>query len=208
MIEPASLAVFFAAALLLGISPGPDNLFVLAQSLIGGRRAGFMITLGLCTGLLVHTTAVALGVAAVIKTSSVAFLALKMAGAGYLLYLAWRAFRAGGIKTAQAGDERLTSSQLYRRGIIMNVINPKVTMFFLAFLPQFINPDSGPVFPQILLLGAAFVIATLIIFNGIVLLAGWIGERLGRSTVAQAWLNRLSGMLFAGLAIRLLLTRQ
>jgi threonine/homoserine/homoserine lactone efflux protein len=208
MIEPASLAVFFAAALLLGISPGPDNLFVLAQSLIGGRRAGFMITLGLCTGLLVHTTAVALGVAAVIKTSSVAFLALKMAGAGYLLYLAWRAFRAGGIKTAQAGDEQLTSIQLYRRGIIMNVINPKVTMFFLAFLPQFINPDSGPVFPQILLLGAAFVIATLIIFNGIVLLAGWIGERLGRSTVAQAWLNRLSGMLFAGLAIRLLLTRQ
>jgi threonine/homoserine/homoserine lactone efflux protein len=90
----------------------------------------------------------------------------------------------------------------------MNVINPKVTMFFLAFLPQFINPDSGPVFPQILLLGTAFVIATLIIFNGIVLLAGWIGERLGRSTVAQAWLNRLSGMLFAGLAIRLLLTRQ
>jgi threonine/homoserine/homoserine lactone efflux protein len=208
MIEPASLAVFFAAALLLGISPGPDNLFVLAQSLIGGRRAGFMVTLGLCTGLLLHTTAVALGVAAVIKTSSVAFLALKMAGAGYLLYLAWRAFRAGGIKPAQARDERLTSIQLYRRGIIMNVINPKVTMFFLAFLPQFINPDSGPVFPQILLLGAAFVIATLIIFNGIVLLAGWIGERLGRSTVAQAWLNRLSGMLFAGLAIRLLLTRQ
>jgi threonine/homoserine/homoserine lactone efflux protein len=208
MIEPASLAVFFAAALLLGISPGPDNLFVLAQSLIGGRRAGFMITLGLCTGLLVHTTAVALGVAAIIKTSSVAFLALKMAGAGYLLYLAWRAFRAGGIKTAQAGDEQLTSIQLYRRGIIMNVINPKVTMFFLAFLPQFINPDSGPVFPQILLLGVAFIIATLIIFNGIVLLAGWIGERLGRSTVAQAWLNRLSGMLFAGLAIRLLLTRQ
>jgi threonine/homoserine/homoserine lactone efflux protein len=100
MIEPASLAVFFAAALLLGISPGPDNLFVLAQSLIGGRRAGFMITLGLCTGLLVHTTAVALGVAAVIKTSSVAFLALKMAGAGYLLYLAWRAFRAGGSTVA------------------------------------------------------------------------------------------------------------
>jgi threonine/homoserine/homoserine lactone efflux protein len=208
MIEPTSLAVFFATALLLGISPGPDNLFVLAQSLVGGRRAGFMITLGLCTGLLVHTTAVALGVAAVIKTSSVAFMALKMAGAGYLLYLAWRAFHAAGIKTAQAAGDRLTSIQLYRRGIIMNVTNPKVTMFFLAFLPQFINPDSGPVFPQVLLLGAAFVVATLIVFNTVALLAGWIGERLSRSTAAQAWLNRLAGMLFAGLAIKLLLTRQ
>jgi threonine/homoserine/homoserine lactone efflux protein len=167
-----------------------------------------MITLGLCTGLLVHTTAVALGVAAVIKTSSVAFMALKMAGAGYLLYLAWRAFHAAGIKTAQAAGDRLTSIQLYRRGIIMNVTNPKVTMFFLAFLPQFINPDSGPVFPQVLLLGAAFVVATLIVFNTVALLAGWIGERLSRSTAAQAWLNRLAGMLFAGLAIKLLLTRQ
>ncbi len=129
MIDPASLAVFFTAALLLAMLPGPDNLFVLSQSLIGGPAAGFMITLGLCTGLLVHITAVSLGVAALIKASDLAFTALKVAGAGYLLYLAWRAFRASGLTTT-AGGERLTPGQFYRRGIIMNVSNPKVTVFF------------------------------------------------------------------------------
>ncbi len=208
MIDPASLAVFFAASVLLAISPGPDNLFVLAQSLVGGRITGFMITLGLCTGLLVHISAVALGVAAVIKASSLAFTLLKVAGAGYLLYLAWRAFRASGLAAASAGNERLSSVQLYRRGIIMNVTNPKVTMFFLAFLPQFINPETGPVIPQIVLLGGLFIFATLIIFSGVALLAGWIGEWLKRSVNTQIWLNRLAGTLFAGLAIKLLLTRQ
>ena len=207
MIDPAALAVFFAASLLLAISPGPDNLFVLSQSLVGGRTTGFMITLGLCTGLLVHMTAVSLGVAALIKASSLAFTALKIAGAGYLLYLAWRAFRACGVTTT-AAVERLTLGQLYRRGIIMNVSNPKVTMFFLAFLPQFIKPENGPVIPQIILLGGVFLVATLIIFGGVAALAGRVGVWLNRSAKTQVWLYRATGTLFIALAVNLIVAQR
>lgn len=208
MIDPTSLGVFFAAALLLAISPGPDNLFVLAQSLVGGRIAGFMITLGLCTGLLVHITAVALGVAALIKASGLAFTALKVAGAIYLLYLAWRAFCASGIGVSAARGGRLSLPQLYRRGIIMNVTNPKVTMFFLALLPQFIDPERAPVFFQSIILGFTFIIATILVFGSVALLAGRIGEWMEKSEVAQIWLNRMTGVLFTGLAIKLVLTQQ
>jgi len=208
MIESTSLAVFFAASLLLAISPGPDNLFVLTQSLIGGRIAGFMITLGLCTGLLVHITAVSLGVAALIRASSLAFTSLKMAGAGYLLYLAWRAFRATGLTATKVDGERLTPVQLYRRGIIMNVSNPKVTMFFLAFVPQFVDPGNTPVFPQIILLGGVFITATLIIFGGVAALAGRVGTWLNKSAKTQVWLYRAAGALFITLAAKLILAQR
>jgi len=208
MIEPASLAVFFGAALLLAISPGPDNLFVLAQSMTGGRRAGFMITLGLCTGLLVHMTMVALGVAAVIKASSLAFTVLKMLGAAYLLYLAYRAFRASGIAVSAAQGKSLSLTNLYSRGIIMNVTNPKVTMFFLAFFQQFIDPENSPVHAQIILLGGVFILATLIIFGSVAALAGHLGEWMAGSQRAQILLHRMTGVLFAGLAIKLVLTQR
>ena len=208
MIDPASLAVFFAGALLLALAPGPDNLFVLTQSLTGGRLAGWIITLGLCTGLLVHLTLVGLGVAAIIKASDIAFSVLKMAGAGYLVYLAWQSFRAARKDINAAGGERLGLARLYRRGIIMNVSNPKVTMFFLAFFPQFINSEFGPVVLQIILLGGVFILATLIIFGGVAMLAGRVGTWLNRSKNSQLWLYRASGTLFLALAINLIVAQR
>ena len=148
MLSPEVLLTFFAASLLLGIAPGPDNIFVLTQSAVYGVRAGLATTLGLVTGLCVHTTAVALGVAALFQTSPLAFAILKYVGAAYLLYLAWLSFRAGALLT-HAPDGGRTAfpgyGVLYRRGIVMNVTNPKVTLFFLAFLPQFCNPALGGV---------------------------------------------------------------
>lgn len=202
------LSVFFVASLLLALAPGPDNIFVLTQSAIGGPRAGLIVTLGLCTGLVVHTTAVALGVAVIFRTSAVAFNALKIAGAAYLLYLAWQALRAGASKLPAAAKPPLTQRRLYLRGIVMNVTNPKVSIFFLAFLPQFADPARGSLVLQILLLGAAFAIATILVFGAVAVFAGALGRLLARSDGAQRVMNRIAGTVFAGLAVKLLATRQ
>jgi len=198
-----TLASFFAASVLLGLAPGPDNIFVLTQSALRGRRAGLLVTLGLCTGLLVHTSAVALGVAAIFQASAAAFTVLKLAGAAYLLYLAWHAFRASGSALRLGAASALGAAQLYRRGILMNLTNPKVSIFFLAFLPQFADPVRGPLAPQLLVLGAVFIAATLLVFGAVALLAGAIGQRLSGSARAQRIMNRVAGTVFAALALKL-----
>lgn len=197
------LLLFFASSLLLGLAPGPDNLFVMAQSAQHGKKAGLLVTLGLCTGLLVHTSAVALGLAAVFRASELAFTALKFAGAAYLLYLAWRAFRATASDAGAALVGGLNVPRLYARGIVMNVTNPKVSIFFLAFLPQFTDPAKGAIAPQVMLLGGIFIVATILVFGSISLLVGTLGERFRRSAMAQKLLNWAAGSIFAGLAVRL-----
>jgi threonine/homoserine/homoserine lactone efflux protein len=208
MIPVEVLTAFFVAALLLALSPGPDNIFVLAQSALRGAAAGLAVTLGLCTGLIVHTAAVALGVAAILKTSATAFLALKLAGAGYLLYLAFEAFRARPETLRASGDVGRTRWQFYRRGIVMNVANPKVSIFFLAFLPQFASPQRGPMWLQILLLGGLFMIAALLVFSSIALAAGRLGPWLERRPRVQIWMHKLTGAVFVALALTLLLAQR
>jgi threonine/homoserine/homoserine lactone efflux protein len=203
MIPMETLATFFMASVLLGLAPGPDNIFVLTQSALRGPTAGLLVTLGLCTGLVVHTTAVAFGVAVIFQASAVAFTALKFFGAGYLLYLAWHAFRASGENIATDKQKALNHAVLYRRGIIMNVTNPKVSIFFLAFLPQFADPVRGSLTLQMLLLGGVFIISTILVFGSIALLAGSIGRWLNRSPNTQVMMNRLAGAVFIGLALKL-----
>lgn len=208
MIESKILLMFFTTSILLALSPGPDNLFVMTQAAQQGRKAGLLVTLGLCTGLLAHTAAVTFGLAALFKASAAAFTVLKFTGAGYLLYLAWQAFRAGTISGTQAACDRINPFALYRRGIIMNITNPKVSIFFLAFLPQFADPAKGQLSTQILLLGGVFIIATLIVFGLISILAGVFGERFRRSAFAQKVLNRAAAGIFAGLATKLALAQR
>lgn len=208
MLDGQVIVVFFIASLMLGLVPGPDNLFVLAQSALQGRVAGLFVTAGLCTGLLVHTTAVAMGVAALVQNSLWAFNLLKIVGAAYLLYLAWQAFRASSGQTEQRGDGRLSPVRLYTRGIIMNITNPKVSIFFLAFLPQFVDPGKGSVVAQIIQLGLLFIIATILVFGAVSLLAGTFGDWLSRSEAARKTLNRAAGCLFVGLAVRLAVTQR
>lgn len=203
MIPMETLATFFTASVLLGLAPGPDNIFVLTQSALRGKIAGLLVTLGLCTGLVVHTTAVAFGVAVVFQASALAFTALKLGGAGYLLYLAWHAFRASAERISAGRKNELSYLTLYRRGIIMNVTNPKVSIFFLAFLPQFADPGRGSLTLQMLLLGGVFIVSTILVFGSIALLAGSIGQWLNRSPKTQVIMNRLVGVVFVGLALKL-----
>lgn len=204
MISYESQLGFLFTSLLLCLAPGPDNLFVLTQSAMYGRRAGLLVTLGLSTGLVIHTMAVALGVAVIFQTSTSAFLLLKTVGAGYLLYLAWQAFRAPSVSVDGQSTSTLSQGALYRRGILMNVTNPKVSLFFLAFLPQFVNPTQGALVPQFLMLGVMFILATFVVFGSIACAASKLGSWLGNSARAQIALNRVSAIILAGLAVRLI----
>lgn len=213
MLTPDAMMAFFVAALLLSIAPGPDNIFVLTQSALFGTTAGMVTTLGLVTGLCVHTTAVALGVAAIFQTSALAFTLLKTAGAGYLLWLAWLSFRAGASteKIAQgdggpAGAAFPGYMALYRRGIVMNVTNPKVSLFFLAFLPQFCDPARGSVAVQVLILGALFMLATIVVFWTVAALGGRLAVWFNQSQRGQIIMQRVAGCVFVAMAAALLLS--
>jgi threonine/homoserine/homoserine lactone efflux protein len=208
MLPIETSATFFLASILLALAPGPDNIFVLTQSALRGRLAGLAVTLGLCTGLIVHTMAVALGVAVIFQTSALAFTVLKSLGACYLVYLAWQAFRASAASLAAGKCSEISPAKLYRRGIIMNITNPKVSIFFLAFLPQFADPSRGPLTAQFILLGGIFIIATILVFGGIALLAGVLGEWLNRSARTQQFMNRMAGGIFVCLALKLMTTQR
>lgn len=208
MIPLEVCAVFFAASIVLGLVPGPDNIFVLTQSALYGRLAGLTVTLGLCTGLLVHTSAVAVGVAAIFQASVAAFTVLKLLGAAYLIHLAWQAFRAGASSLSNNGQGTTSLKQLYVRGIIMNVTNPKVAIFFLAFLPQFADPARGSVAAQIVLFGGIFILATILVFGLVAWGAGFLGQWLKRSPQAQIIMNRIAGTVFIGLALKLATTER
>ncbi len=208
MADLNQLGIFLLASALLALAPGPDNIFVLTQSITMGRGAGMIITLGLCTGLIFHTAIVALGVAAIFQTSIIAFNALKYIGAGYLLYLSWKAFSARGDGVDMAGRSSLGTWLLYRRGIIMNMTNPKVSLFFLAFLPQFADPSKGSITLQLMILGLMFILVTMVIFGMISSLAGIIGRWISRTGKWEGAMNKIAGVVFASLAVKLILTGQ
>ena len=196
---------FFSVALLLALAPGPDNLFVLMQSATGGRRAGFAVVAGLMLGVLVQTLAVALGLAAVFAASATAFTLLKFAGAAYLIYLAWGAWRAPVAELGAAGSAAPAQPwpRLLLRGVLMNLSNPKVVLFFLALLPQFVQPGRGPVALQLLWFGALFIVAGSLVFGAVVLVAGALRARLAGSARVQRGLNRAAALVFVALAARL-----
>lgn len=204
MLDIETILSFSVASIALCLAPGPDNLFVLSQSAAHGRSAGLWVMAGLCTGLLFHTTAVVLGLAAVFQASAVAFTVVNVMGVAYLLFLAWKAFTA---KTQELGiAEKSSNGGFYRRGVIMNVTNPKVSIFFLAFLPQFVNPESGFVTIQIITLGLMFIVATIVVFGVIAFMGGALRDFLVRSPKAQSIMNKASGVVLAGLAFRLAVT--
>ncbi len=201
-----SLLTFIFASTILSLMPGPDNIFVLTQSALYGRKAGLYITLGLCTGLCVHTTAIALGLSAIFLISTTAFIILKSIGAAYLLYLAWLAFKKSSSLIMTDETENISHVLLYQRGIIMNISNPKVAIFFLAFLPQFTDPEAGSLSLQLLLLGFIFILITIVVFSLIAFLAGNISNWLRQSSSAVKTINRIAGLVYVGLALRLLST--
>lgn len=209
MLPLETLIAFFTTSVLLAIIPGPDNIFVLTQSIFQGKKSGLIIMLGLCTGLIFHTIAVILGVAVIFQTSIFAFTILKIIGAMYLLYLAWQIFKAGNQKIdTKNNNANIDYKKLYYRGIIMNITNPKVSIFFLAFLPQFTNPNLGSIPLQMLLLGILFLIAALLVFSLIALYSAKLGKIINKSDKSQKILNKLVSLVFVALAIKLISTKQ
>ena len=203
MIPLDVMLVFIGVAAALAAVPGPDNIFVLTQSALHGRLAGLIVTLGLASGLMFHTTAVAFGVAVLFQTSQYAFVVLKYAGAAYLLYLAWKAFTATTNKFEGAKTNSETVPKQFLRGLLMNIANPKITIFFLAFLPQFVDPVHGSMTGQVYQLGALMAVTTVVIFGSVALAAGALGAWIKGSPRTQIWLNRISGVVFVALALKL-----
>ncbi len=206
MLSYETLMTFIVASTLLSFAPGPDNIFVLMQSAIHGWKAGIIVTLGLCTGLIVHTVAVTLGVAAIFQVSVVAFTALKVVGAAYLVYLAWLSFKSAAAELPATEQPELSHFALYKRGILMSTTNPKLAIFFMAFLPQFTDPASGALGTQLFMLGCVFILVGLVVMSFIALLSGSLSKWMRHSERGQLIINNLAGMVFLGLALKLVTT--
>lgn len=201
------LSGFLAVAVLITLAPGPDNLMVLSLGMARGRRAGVAFGLGCALGCVNHTLLAALGVSALIAASPAAFTALRIAGGLYLVWLGLRAIRDArptGVAAQAAGEP---PGRLFLKGLLANAINPKVILFFLAFLPQFVDTARGHAGWQIAQLGLWFTLETVIIFGAIGWFAGRLGERLARQPGVSVWLDRLAGGVFVALGLRLLVAR-
>jgi len=197
--------LFLIAAMTLTLAPGPDNIYVLTRGITQGRKAGLVSALGFSSGLIFHTTLAVLGFAALIKASPLAYSLLRYAGAGYLIYIGVRTLRSHSAIHLQGSTESMKLSRIYWQSVIANMLNPKVTLFFIAFLPQFVNAGAGHIPAQMLLLAAVFIAQALAIFSLVALFSGMVGAFFQRKKSAATTMNRLAGCAFIGLGIRIAL---
>jgi threonine/homoserine/homoserine lactone efflux protein len=202
---PALLA-FVAAGLALNLTPGPDMTYVAARGAAGGRRAGVVSALGIGAGCLVHTAFVALGLAAVLAASAAAYQAIRWAGAAYLLYIAWRIWRQGNAPLRLEAPVSAGAWRVFAQGAVINVLNPKVALFFLAFLPQFVDPAADDVALRLVVLGAIFNLTGTAVNLAVGVMAGEAGRLFARRRAWWRWQNRAVALVLAALAARLVLT--
>lgn len=204
--EYETLVSFAIATAALAISPGPDNIYVLMQSIVNGKKFGLATVAGLISGCLIHTALVAFGVSAIIKENESLFFVIKLLGAFYLLYLAFKVYRtSSNLSLTDASVPQKSLGQLYKQGFIMNVLNPKVSIFFLAFFPGFLFSDSLNTLTQFFILGLLFMIVSLTIFSCIALLAGSISAFIKSHKHVGKYLKWLQIIVFIGIAIFILL---
>lgn len=194
---------FLSASILLTLSPGPDIIYVLVQSISNGKKAGLITSLGLVSGILIHTSLVAFGISAVIKASPILFTLIKVFGALYLFYLAYKIYKSDST-IAINGISAKRSGNLFRQGFIMNVLNPKVTIFFLAFFPGFLWEPNGNTVLQFYILGFLFLLQALIIFGSVALLAGRISEYLLEHKKSGLFLKWIQMVVFTAIGILIL----
>lgn len=207
-LSPEQFFGFLSASVLVALSPGPDNLLVLSIGASRGRRLGVLFGLGCGMGCLSHTALAALGISALIAASPLAFTALKLTGGAYLIYLGWQALRSQGGAALRQGDAQpATGWQIFGKGLLANAINPKVVMFFLAFLPQFVSNEQGSLPWQIAQLGVVFTVQACVLFGLLGYFSGHVGDWLGRNRQADVWLDRIAGTVFMGLGAKLMLGR-
>jgi RhtB (resistance to homoserine/threonine) family protein len=202
--------LFIISGLLLNLMPGPDTLFIMTKSASQGWKAGVAASLGICVGVYVHVFAAALGLSALLATSATAFTVVKLVGAAYLMYLGWSTLRQkvqNNVSTlAKAPMQPLLT--VFRQGFLTNALNPKVALFFLAFVPQFIAADSPNTMLAFIVLGTVFDINSLLWCLVITFSTAFASQKLQVSTQVKYWLNKLVGVLFIGLGIRLAVSAQ
>ncbi|HWX54005.1 MAG TPA: LysE family translocator [Verrucomicrobiae bacterium] len=210
MFDKTAFVTFLVAALALNLAPGPDMLYVLGRTLGQGRKAGVVSSLGIFAGCLAHIAAAALGVAALLKSSPVAFNVVRYAGAAYLMYLGIRvlASKASALENTNAVLKTERLDRIFYQGAITNVLNPKVAVFFLAFLPQFVNAKSGSVALQIVILGLVFNAGGTLVNLIVASAAGHLGDRLRRAPRIARIQKWITGTIFIGLGLRLGLARR
>lgn len=212
MPDTTQLLMFIAAGWLLNLTPGPDVLYIVCSALKGGVRAGLVAAMGIVSGCFVHVFAAALGVGALLATSATAFTVLKWAGAAYLMWMGLKLLlsKGGGSTVVPRGMSAevvpVDLWRVFRQGFLTNVLNPKVALFFLAFVPQFIAPVTEDKVTAFLLLGLLFNVNSLPINFGYAWLAGWASRRVGTVQRAVYWMDRAAGLMFIGFGLKLALS--
>lgn len=206
-VEQHLFALFLITTFVAMISPGPDMLFILGCGMRGGARAGLLATAGVATSEIVHITLAAAGLSAFFAAAPTAFTALRLVGAGYLIHLGVQAIRHRGKEQVERTDAGVSGRRAYLRGLLTNLVNPKMVTFTIAFLPQFVDPRLGRVWLQFLVLGAVFVGLEFLVDGTVGVLAGRIGGWLGRRRAARRRLDVATGGVFIGLGVRLAVER-
>ncbi|WP_268945174.1 LysE family translocator [Pseudomonas congelans] len=208
MLTLTQFSSFLIAALLITATPGPDNLMVLGMGIAKGRKSGIVFGLGCAAGCLSHTLLAAIGISTLIAASVTAFTLLKIIGGLYLIWMGINAWRKSGVKDIQAqGLVEKSLPRLFLKGCIANAINPKIVLFFLSFLPQFVIAENGHVGAQIAELGITFTLQAAVLFSVLGYFSGAVGQWLGRRPNASCMLDRLAGTVFIGLGLKLITSR-
>jgi len=200
--------LFFSAAFAINISPGPDLIYIVTKTIAQGRKIGVASSLGVCSGALVHVLAAALGLSAILATSAIAFSIVKYIGAAYIIYLGIQALRSKGMSfemPAKKGIET-TAWKAFRQGALVDILNPKVAIFFMAFLPQFIRPELGHNSTQIIILGVLVILVAIPVEFFLVFTAAQTTGFFRQNRNLSVWLDRIMGSILIGLGIRLVLT--
>lgn len=200
----AHWSAFFVAAFLLNISPGPDMAFILSHTVKGGKKAGTAAMLGIWTGAFCHVLFAAAGLTAIVATSATAFSVAKWIGVAYLVWLGVQALRSdGGSLLIERKGKRESTGAVYRQGVFIDLLNPKVATFFLAFLPQFVVEGAGPVWAQLAIHGVLIVVVAAFVEPPIILLSDKVTERLRQSRSLRVWLDRVFGFVLISLGVKL-----
>ncbi len=199
------IALFLAASALLAVAPGPDIVYVLTRAITQGPKAGLAATFGFATGCIFHTVLAAVGVAALIRSSDLAFNAVRYAGAAYLVWIGIQALRHRSSFSMEGASDKRALGVIFRQSVIGNMLNPKVTLFFLAFLPQFVDAGAGRIGAQMALLGAIFMAQTVVIFGAVALFSGWLGAWMRAKPAIGERLNIFAGVTFIALGVRVAL---
>lgn len=213
MLTTAQILAFLLTAVMLTATPGPDNLMVLSVGMSKGRRSGIVFGLGCALGCLSHTLLAVIGVGAILAASPMAFTALKWAGGAYLIWLGTQALRHAGAVRIEGSDSNQSQpaaeslGRTFSKGLVANAINPKVVLFFLSFLPQFVDTSRGSMELQLGLLGLLFTAQAAVLFGLLGYFSGSVGGWINRKPQVGVWLDRLAGTVFVALGVRMMVVR-